>query len=232
MTVAEAYIHGRVTFMGLELVVAPGALVPRPETELLGRTAVDILLKTTAGAPRVIDMCCGTANLACGIAHHVPDSRVWASDLTEGCVSVARQNVALRGLQDRVVVCQGDLFNALAGESLEQRIDLIVCNPPYISESRLENERAELLQFEPREAFAAGPYGISIHQRVVRDAAAFLRPGGVLLFEVGLGQERQVKTLFQRSRAYEDIQVVQNDAGESRVVLGRRLASEAASHRE
>jgi release factor glutamine methyltransferase len=232
MTISEAYVQGRVTFMGLELVVAPGALVPRAETELLGRTAVDILLKMTVLGPRVIDMCCGTGNLACAIAHHVPDSRVWASDLTEECVSVARQNVALRGLRDRVLVCKGDLFEALAGESLAQCVDLIVCNPPYISESRLNNERAELLQFEPREAFAAGPYGISIHQRVVRDAPAFLRPGGVLLFEVGLGQERQVTKLFERSRAYEDIQVVQNDAGEARVVLGRRIASDASSHQE
>ena len=76
MTISEAYVQGRVTFMGLELVVAPGALVPRAETELLGRTAVDILLKMTVLGPHVIDMCCGTGNLACAIAHHVPDSRV------------------------------------------------------------------------------------------------------------------------------------------------------------
>jgi release factor glutamine methyltransferase len=224
-TIAEAYVKGRVTFMGLELVVAPGALVPRAETELLGRTAIDILLDMAMRAPRVIDMCCGAGNLACAIAHHVPESRVWASDLTEECVSIARQNVALRPFADRVFVYRGDLFGAFAGEPLEQSIDLIVCNPPYISESRLRNERADLLQFEPREAFAAGPYGISIHQRVVREAVPFLRAGGVLLCEVGLGQERQVKTLFERSRAYEDIQVVQNDAGEARVVLGRRTAS-------
>lgn len=232
MTVAEAYGQGRVTFMGLELVVAPGALVPRAETELLGRTAIDILLKMTVRGARVIDMCCGTGNLACAIAHHVPDSRVWASDLTQECVTVARQNVTLRRLQDRVLVCQGDLFDALAGESLAQCVDLIVCNPPYISESRLNNDRAELLQLEPREAFAAGPYGISIHQRVVRNAPAFLRPGGVLLFEVGLGQERQVKTLFERSRAYENIQVVHNNAGEARVVLGHKIAFETGLHQE
>lgn len=224
-TVAEAYVQGRVTFMGLELVVAPGALVPRAETELLGRTAVDILLNMTVRAPRVIDMCCGTGNLACAIAHHVPDSRVWASDLREACVSVARHNVALLRFSDRVFVHQGDLFDALAGASLGQSVDLIVCNPPYISESRLKNERADLLQFEPREAFAAGPYGISLHQRVVRDALPYLGAGGVLLFEGGLGQERQVKTLFERSRAYEDIQVVENNAGEGRVVFGRRTAS-------
>jgi release factor glutamine methyltransferase len=97
-----------------------------------------------------------------------------------------------------------------------------VCNPPYISDKRLEGERALLLDLEPREAFAAGPYGLGIHMRVVRDALAFLRPGGALLFEVGLGQDRQVKILFQRAREYERIEVARNAAGEGRVVLGYR----------
>ncbi|MGZ5094833.1 MAG: N5-glutamine methyltransferase family protein [Burkholderiales bacterium] len=227
-SVAEAYARGRVEFMGIELAVAPGALVPRAETELLGRTAVDILLAMRLSAPRVIDMCCGTGNLACAIAHHVPHSRVWASDLTDGCVTVARRNVELRRVSGRVLVHQGDLFASLAGQELEGSIDVIVCNPPYISEARLQSERAPLLELEPREAFAAGPYGISIHQRVIRDALAFLRPDGVLLFEVGLGQERQVKTLFERSRRYEDIRVVQNEAGEGRVVLGHSSAHSPA----
>ena len=99
---------------------------------------------------------------------------------------------------------------------------MIVCNPPYISEKRLETDRADLLEFEPREAFAAGPYGLSLHMRVVKDAVAFLRPGGLLLFEVGAGQDRQVKILFQRTNAYDDIRVVANDAAEGRVVLGRK----------
>ncbi|MEA3158010.1 MAG: release factor glutamine methyltransferase [Betaproteobacteria bacterium] len=227
-SVAEAYARGRVHFMGIELAVAPGALVPRAETELLGRTAVETLLAMRLPAPRVVDMCCGTGNLACAIAHHIPHSRVWASDLTDDCVSVACSNVELRRLSERVSVHQGDLFASLAGQGLEASIDVIVCNPPYISEARLEGERAPLLELEPREAFAAGPYGISIHQRVIRDALAFLRPGGALLFEVGLGQERQVKTLFERSRRYEDIRVIQNEAGEGRVVLARSHARSPA----
>jgi release factor glutamine methyltransferase len=121
-----------------------------------------------------------------------------------------------------VSVHQGDLFLGLAALGLEGSVDMVVCNPPYISEQRLTDERAALLELEPREAFAAGPYGLSLHQRVVRDAALFLRPGGILLVEVGLGQHRQVQTLFERSRAYENVQAVSNEAGEARVVLGRR----------
>jgi release factor glutamine methyltransferase len=223
--VAEAYASGRTTFMGLELQVAPGALVPRPETELLGMTAIDALGRMNVAAARVIDMCCGTGNLACAIATRVPEARVWACDLTKECIEVAQRNVAGLGLSDRVTVSRGDLFAALSGQGLEASVDAVVCNPPYISEKRLEGDRAHLLAREPREAFAAGPYGLSIHMRVLKEAPLYLRPGGVLLFEVGLGQDRQVASLFERNAAYEAVSVVANGAGEGRVVLGYALRS-------
>jgi release factor glutamine methyltransferase len=221
MSIAEAYERGSVTFMGVELAIARGALVPRPETELLGETALTALDEPT----RIIDMCCGSGNLACALALRLPQARIWASDLTDGCVAVARQNVARLNLSGRVAVHQGDLFAGFAGLGLEGSIDMVVCNPPYISEKRLSGDRAELLESEPREAFDGGPYGLSIHQRVLKDALAFLRPGGVLLFEFGLGQERQLELLFGRSKAYEDIRLMKNLAGEPRVVIGRKKAT-------
>ncbi len=219
-----AYLIGSVTFMGLDLLTDEGALVPRAETELLGQAALAILRATPTETPRVIDMCCGSGNLACAIAHSLPAARVWASDLTDGCVILARRNVAHTGVGDRVTVAQGDLFGSLAGFDLAGSIDAIVCNPPYISQGKLATDRAELLLHEPREAFDGGPYGLSIHQRVIRDALAFLRPGGALLFEIGLGQDRQVKTLIERTKAYYDIQQHTNAAGEVRVVTARKRA--------
>lgn len=219
-SVAAAHASGRAMFMGLDLLVAPGALVPRLETELLGTIAVQRLSDMGVMAPRAIDMCCGTGNLACAIAARVPEARLWACDLTDACVAIARRNVAHLNLADRVAVLQGDLFAPLAGKGLERATDMVVCNPPYISEKRLEGDRAHLLAHEPREAFAAGPYGLSIHMKVLKDASLYLRPGGVLLFEVGLGQDRQVAGLFERSAAYEAVSVVTNGAGEGRVVLG------------
>src|ERR1051325_6100824 len=135
MDLIEAFEAGRVRFMDLELTVARGALVPRPETELLGRTAIAVLEKILAdnGELRVIDMCCGIGNLTCAIAHHVPAAHVWASDLTSVCVETARANAAALGLTN-VSVHEGDLFQPLAGLGLEGRVDAIVCNPPYISE--------------------------------------------------------------------------------------------------
>lgn len=91
ISVADAYDKGRTWFMGMELLVGPGALAPRPETELLGATAVDALRQLNRPVPRAVDMCCGASNLACAIAHYVPGSLVWASDLTDGGVEVARR---------------------------------------------------------------------------------------------------------------------------------------------
>ncbi|RWM07760.1 MAG: class I SAM-dependent methyltransferase [Mesorhizobium sp.] len=220
ISVTDAYSKGSTAFMGMEMLVAPGALVPRPETELLGTTAVDVLHKMNLPAPRVVDMCCGAGNLACAIAHHVPAATVWASDLTDACVEATHRNIVHHGLVGRVSVLKGDLFEALSTLLPQGTIDLIVCNPPYISEKRLEGDRSHLVALEPREAFAAGPYGIAIHMRVVKDALRYLRVGGALLFEVGLGQDRQVASLMERSRGYENIAAVTNLTGEARVVLG------------
>jgi release factor glutamine methyltransferase len=211
---------GRQTFLGVELLCGPGALVPRPETELLGRRAIE-KAQAAGPAPRIIDMCCGSGNLASAIAVHVPGAQLWASDLTDGCVGWARKNAEALGLSDRMTVVQGDLFAPLAGLGLEGTIDVVVCNPPYISTGRLSTDRASLLDHEPREAFDGGPYGLTIHQRVMREALPFLRPGGWLLFEFGLGQEKQVKLLFERARAYEQIELVADASGAPRVVVGR-----------
>jgi release factor glutamine methyltransferase len=219
-----AYVTGRQAFLGIELLAAPGALVPREETELLGRTALEAVRARGNERPLLVDMCCGSGNLACALAVHLPAAVVWASDLTDDCVSLARRNVAHLGLQDRVRVVQGDLFAGLAGAGLEGRVDAIVCNPPYISGTRLAADRASLLEHEPREAFDGGPYGLSIHQRVVKEALPYLREGGDLLFEFGLGQDRQLVFVFARARAYEDAQLVANQAGEPRVAHARRRA--------
>lgn len=218
--VRAAMADGRQTFLGLQLLCGEGALVPRPETELLGAAAIARVRAAGPGA-RVVDMCCGTGNLACAIAAHVPDALVWASDLTDGCVGWARRNVEHLGLAGRVTVRQGDLFAALAGCGLEGTVDVVACNPPYISAGRLAGDRAALLEAEPREAFDGGPYGLTIHQRVLREGLPFLKPGGWLLFEFGAGQHRQLQILFDRARAYEDVTLVPDAAGTARVIAAR-----------
>jgi release factor glutamine methyltransferase len=218
-----AYRLGHQSFMGVELLAAPGALVPRLETELLGRAALQALSRSGSGSRHLIDMCCGSGNLACALAAASPGARVWASDVADGCVSLARRNAEHLHLEDRITVVQGDLFAPLA-HLPEGSVEVVVCNPPYISTGRLARDLGDLLTHEPRQAFDGGPYGLSIHQRVVREALPFLRPGGWLMFEVGAGQARQVALLFERAQAYEGVALVDDAGGQPRVAMGRKKA--------
>lgn len=212
-------------FMGLGFPVMPDVLAPRAETELLGRAALEALAARGRARLLVVDMCCGAGNLAVAIAARVVGARAFACDLTDGAVAAARASVARHGLGDRVSVLQGDLFAPLADHDLEGRVDLVVCNPPYISTGRLAKDRAHLLADEPREAFDGGPYGIAILQRIAREAGRFLAPGGVLACEFGEGQGRQVERLLARTGTWADIAFLADTSGTARVVTARRAAS-------
>jgi release factor glutamine methyltransferase len=212
-------------FLGLEFTIATDVLVPREETELLAREAITILRRVAPSGPRVIDMCCGAGNIAVAIAHSVGSTTVLAADITTSCVDNARANVSAHGLTDRVSVYQGDLFAAFETLSLDHSVDLIVCNPPYISSRRLETEKQHLLEHEPREAFDGGPYGLTVHQRVIAAGERFLRDGACLLFEFGVGQARQIELLFTRSRVYEPVNFVLDASGNPRVAIARRRST-------
>jgi release factor glutamine methyltransferase len=215
---------GTVQFMGMDLDVPANVLMPRAETELLAREA-QALLADLGKAPLCIDMCCGVANLAVALATTHAGATVWASDLTDDAVRAARRNADKHGLAGRVHVVQGDLFAPLAVENLQGRVDLIVANPPYISTRRLvDGDRAHLLAGEPREAFDGGPYGIALHQRIIAEAPAFLKPGGWLGFEFGEGQNRQIAALIKRARIYGEPRWHRNEADADRVVFIQKRA--------
>lgn len=216
--------NGSVCFMGLDLRMGGHVLRPRVETELLARAAQEVLVEAH-GSPVCVDMCCGSGNLAIALATFSPGATIWASDLTDGAVATARHNVELRKLGSRVTIVQGDMFAPLAGRDLEGAIDLVVANPPYISTRRLvDGDRAYLLENEPREAFDGGPYGIALHQRLISESPVFLKSGGWLGFEFGVGQERQIAALLKRSRAFREPVWHSNDAGEPRVAFVRKRA--------
>jgi len=211
-------IERLVSFLDVQIEAGAGVLRPRAETELCGRTAIAKLRET--GGSLLADVCCGTGNLACAIASAVPAVHGWALDLTPSCVALARANVARLGLGGRITVAQGDLFAPLAGQAFDGAIDVVTANPPYISTAKLA-QRPDL-SGEPREAFDGGPYGVTIHQRVARDAIALLRPGGWLVMEFGHGQDRQLELIIRRTRGYDAIELYNDEAGAPRVIAARR----------
>jgi HemK-like putative methylase len=215
-----AFILGREPFMGRDFLCEPGVLAPREVTSLVAETAIGFL--APMAEPIVVDVCSGSGNIGCTIALEHPRARVWCADLMPACVALAKKNAELHGVGERVQVRAGDLFAALEGDALDGKVDVIAAAPPFISTGRLAKDRAHLLEHEPREAFDAGPYGLTIHQRLVKEALPLLAPGGYLVCECGEGQEKQVRILFERTRAYATVEIGINRAGLAVVVWGKK----------
>jgi release factor glutamine methyltransferase len=214
--------------MGYEFLTEQGTIYPREESSIVVKTIIQLVesgaIKPTPGEPlRIVDQCGGSGNLGCVLALSLPQAKVWTTDLLECASALARRNVAKHHLEGRVEVCNGDLFRSLDGLGLEGKLDAISCSPPFISTGRLTKDRAYLLEHEPREAFDAGPYGISIHMRVVKEGLGMLRPGGYLVCEFGEGQSKQVQTLVERSRNYDEIRILSDADGLARAVCARKV---------
>ncbi|MDI1259898.1 peptide chain release factor N(5)-glutamine methyltransferase [Aquabacterium sp.] len=220
-----AHLTERQHFMGLEMLAGPQALIPRRETELLAHAALNKLRQLAAAQgdrpALVIDVCTGSGNLALALAHGVPGAQVFGADLSEEAVSLAQRNAIHLGLQARVQWRSGDLLAPFDEADFHGRVDLLVCNPPYISSGKLETMPTEIVGFEPRLAFDGGPFGIRILQRLMREAARFLRPGGWLAFEVGLGQGPAVLQWLNKTGHYDTIESVLDAEGQPRAFLAR-----------
>ncbi len=217
-----AHLTERQGFMGLEMIAGPGALIPRKETELVARGAVGIARRVAAerGHVTVMDVCTGCGNVAVSVAVAEPRAVVYAADVSEDAVALARRNVEHLGVAGRVTLAVGDLLAPFDTPEHGGKVDLLTCNPPYISSGRVGEMPAEISAHEPRLAFDGGPLGVRILQRLIREAPRMLRPGGWLAFEVGLGQG---KSVAQRLRAagYADIEGSADDKGDVRVLTAR-----------
>lgn len=222
-----AHITGFQRFMGLELIAGPQALIPRAETELLAQAALARLrgLADASGRALVIDVCTGSGNLAVALAHAEPRAQVHAADLSQEAVALAQRNVEQLGLGARVQLRSGDFLAPFDAESFHGRVDLLVCNPPYISSGKLKGMPDEIVTHEPHLAFDGGPFGIRILQRLMREAPAFLRPGGWLAFEVGLGQGPAVLQWLGKIPEFTQVETVPDEQGQIRVVLALRAGS-------
>jgi release factor glutamine methyltransferase len=220
-----AHLSGRQRFMGLELLASPQALIPRRETELLAQAAVDTLrdqILNGQGHAAVMDACTGCGNVAVAMAHSDPRVKVYAADLSEEAVDLARANVEHLGLQAQVELRTGDLLAPFDEAAFHRQVDLITCNPPYISTKKMETMADEIIGHEPRLAFDGGALGVRILQRLIRDAPQLLRSGGWLLFEVGLGQGPAVMQRMAGTGDYDEMRGVTDREGQIRSVIARR----------
>lgn len=213
-----AHLIGRQDFMGLELLAGPEALIPRRETEILGRAAVGFLQARASEKLLAIDVCTGSGNLALACAHHEPRARVFAADLSHKAVDLARRNAQFTGLEGRVEFHAGDLFDPFEGTELVGACDLVSCNPPYISSPKVPKMPSEISAHEPWLAFDGGAIGLSVLNRLFADAPRFLKPGGALCFELGLGQGPVLEARLRRLPWVAEVRAHRDAAGAVRAL--------------
>lgn len=218
-----AHLTGRQHFMDLELLASPDALVPRRETELLGHAALDLLrgMASNNDSPIYIDVCTGAGNLPVALSSQVPNVRAYAADISEEAVKLAQQNVALYDLGERVTLRVGDLLMPFDSEQFYSKVDLLTCNPPYISSAKVVEMHSEISKHEPGLAFDGGPFGITILRRLIGEAPKFLKPGGWLAYEVGLGQGENMIRYMERRKNYCAIRPVLDEHGNIRAILAQ-----------
>jgi release factor glutamine methyltransferase len=219
-----AYITGRQNFMDIELMCDRRALIPRKETEILGQKALHLSLKMAKEKKKVnvVDVCCGAGNLGLAIASHNTKAYVYATDLSQEAVDLTQENISLLNLNRRVNAKQGDLLSAFESKKYFEKIDMIICNPPYIPSAKVKKMDVEISAHEPALAFDGGAIGVNLIHRLIHEAPKFLTKSGSLIFEVGVGQGAYIFRLCERSQLYSQIESVFDDLGNIRVILAHK----------
>jgi release factor glutamine methyltransferase len=200
----------------LSFAVSPAVLIPRPETELIVEAALELF----PDPDRVLtaaDVCTGSGCVAVALASERPAARITATDISSDALEVARQNAARHGVRDRIAFHCGDLFDGVEGP-----FDVIAGNPPYVAERDRPGLQPEVRDYEPGVALFGGSDGFHLVERLVTSAAEYLRPGGYLLCEFGLGQDERVESLVAGTGNLRLIELRRDLQGIARTIVARR----------
>lgn len=227
-----AHLTGRQDFLGLELLAGPEALIARKETEILARAALSKVKAMSGGELLVLEPCTGSGNVALALAAGEPRARIFASDLSPEAVGLARRNLEVTetvrtgsrpgsAAQPRVEFRVGDLLAPFEEDRFLGRADLVACNPPYISSAKVP-DLPNAIAREPSMAFDGGPFGVSILMKLIKQAPRFLKAGGWLCLEAGLGQGEPMAKQLRRSPDYDLVETACDEAGAVRALMARR----------
>ena len=210
-----AYLIGEWEFYGLPLDIDRQVLIPRADTETLVDCALPFL-RGQAGS-RVLDLCAGSGCIGLAVASQVADCRVTLGDISEGALRICRQNIRRNDLSDRVAPLQ---VNAMAAPPRQLgTYDCILCNPPYIPTGDIAGLDVSVRDFEPHDALDGGEDGLDFYRAVSSLWREALHTGGMLFFEVGIGQADDVLRTM-RSFGFGDLEITPDPAGIPRVVQG------------
>ena len=206
------YILGHAYFMNLDLKVSPDVLIPRPETELL----VEKLCKTVSEGAKILDLGTGSGAIALALAFERKDVFVTAVDVSRKALKIAEENRAKYKLAN-VNFLESDLFDKLDGHSF----DCIAANLPYISESEYINLMPEVRNFEPQLALTAPDEGLELIYKCIEKAPQYLNPGGVIIFEIGITQAKNIQYALESTGKFKNIETIQDYSRRDRFVFAQ-----------
>jgi len=212
------YITGEAEFFGLPFSVAPGVLIPRPETEHLVEEVLRLAAQFAGPYIRIADIGTGSGAIAIAIAHSLLRVQITATDLSSQALSIAKGNADTNQVGDRIAFLEGDLLAPLAGKHFH----ILASNLPYVPLADLDSLSVEVREYEPHCALFAGNDGLDLYRRLIPAAHQHLILRGWLVLEIGYGQQPAIKQLLQES-GYADIHFVPDYQGMPRVAVARSL---------
>ena len=222
------YLTGRQEFWGMTFQVEPGVFIPRPETEHVVEAALAIVReRLMKPAARIVDIGTGTGCIALALASELPQAEVFATDISEEALVLARANADSLGLSDRVQFLKSDLLEAFLGNPgarstmHDARFDLIVSNPPYVSPDEASSLPREVLEHEPAAALFSPEEGLAVTRRLIEQASRLLGPSGYLVLELGYQMSGRVKSLL--GEGWTNVEITPDLRGIPRVLAARRI---------
>ncbi len=202
-----AYITGEKEFMGLNFKLNSDTLIPRPDTECLVEKVIEYC---SVKKPKILDLCTGSGCIGISLAHFIKDSYVYLTDVAEGALSAAKENSCLNKINERTSVFRLDVQN----DEIKGEYDIIVSNPPYIKSDVMKN--LEVREFEPNLALDGGKDGLIFYRVISKKAYDALEKGGILAFEIGYDQGKDVTELLSD---FSSVKLYKDYGGNDRVIV-------------
>jgi len=209
------YITNSQEFMGLDFYVQEGVLIPRPDTETLVETVINIVKERYNKEIKILDLGTGSGAIAISLAYYLRNSFVTAIDISDIAVETTKINIKKHNLNN-IKVIKGNIFE----DNLGEKFDVLVSNPPYIESDEIKNLQTEVSVYEPRLALDGGVDGLDYYRPIVELFKEICEENGVLAVEIGKQQKESVEEIFLNSKVFKEVKSYRDLAGNDRVIIG------------
>jgi release factor glutamine methyltransferase len=216
------YQIGYTRIRSLKIFITEDVLLPGLEIGYLIGACIECLKSIESKPPIIVDMCTGPGALAIALAREWPNSRIYATDLSEKALAVARKSIIENNVNN-VALIKGDMFTALEDSNIKGKVDLVVSNPPYVPTEDIKKLPIQIRAYAPQQAIDGGVDGFKFHRIIAQDSAKYLKLGGFLVLENNVGQSETLLSILRSTGAYECIRIGLNQKGEKRIIVARRL---------